>query len=573
VLVRLDDPAAIYTDTPQIVAESSPLFWNKGTIAQVLLEGAHGGGSWLLGLTRWGVLRWELRPAGSAAPTAAVETGFSLESLVDTGQPFYAAVALRWSGERTSVALVVGQAGAGRLSVEGSASLERACAVLPCRLTVGEGADAARPFAGRIDEVLVANTTRHALFSDGRAAAAIAGDFPGGSMLGAWMCADGSAEVSSGVDLDSTDGNYWYCMRVDDPSVRSLRFSDVGDMCTSFFWSTDRQRWQRLPMAVDGRSPQGTRQAQARLPERAGALYVASAPIYGEQERDRDLERARSLGAEVHEVGRSTWDLPVHVVALTDPATPPAAKQAIVMLCGQHSPLEQMGGRLGMPCLETLLDLHRSGPTQGLLRNAVFYWIPLFNVDCARHGATGADARLTNPNRCWFVNRGPIHEAVQRFFLARRDDGVRFALMLDIHGGGIWRNHTVLPDYDCQPDNPDLSTAALNGPDLRKAGMLGRLDRIAGLREVWHNGRATTEKKRAPEWFQHTFGCPAFTIECSVVSQLDPATRRTRAFTQESFETLGRNLARFFAEEVAPSLSPARGGPHDEHALRQPSGL
>jgi len=59
------------------------------------------------------------------------------------------------------------------------------------------------------------------------------------------------------------------------------------------------------------------------------------------------------------------------------------------------------------------------------------------------------------------------------------------------------------------------------------------LDEVAGLREVWRNGNISGPV-RAPDWFQSTFGCPAVTLECSVVSYLEPAARRTRTFTLES---------------------------------------
>jgi len=254
----------------------------------------------------------------------------------------------------------------------------------------------------------------------------------------------------------------------------------------------------------------------------------------------------RKLGAKVEVVARSTLDLPVHVATLTSRNVPDKGKIGIVLQCGQHSPVEQMGGHLGRPCIEELARLDKDGECAGLLQRLVFYWIPILNIDCARHGTPGNDARRTNPNRCWFANKGPVQEGVERFFLAERDRGVDIRLMLDIHVG-MWRNHNIVADLDCTPENPDMATIKLQDPDRQKPAIFAKLLELAGLREIWYNGRDVAEKKRAPEWFQDTFQCPAFTIECSTVSHFDPATRRSRPFTQESYEALGTNLGRFFA--------------------------
>jgi len=64
---------------------------------------------------------------------------------------------------------------------------------------------------------------------------------------------------------------------------------------------------------------------------------------------------------------------------------------------------------------------------------------------------------------------------------------------------------------------------------------------------LWENGHPGVQS-RAPEWFQKTFECPCFTIECGVTSQLDSATRRTLPFTLEGFRDMGRDLARAVAE-------------------------
>jgi hypothetical protein len=130
-------------------------------------------------------------------------------------------------------------------------------------------------------------------------------------------------------------------------------------------------------------------------------------------------------------------------------------------------------------------------------------------------------------------------------------------LIIDGHAG-LWRNHTILADYRLDGDLVKRATAFGQprrrlpfGPaDRLKQDWFGLLDQHAGLRERWENGVMTEKVCRAPEWFQETFGCPAITIECSVVTQFDPATRRTREFTQAGYADVGRGLARAFAAGV-----------------------
>ncbi len=397
--------------------------------------------------------------------------------------------------------------------------------------------------------MFVANSDQYGIFDDQAECDAVDASFDCGSCLSSRRVDARTVSVSPGVTFSGA-GNYWHFFRIDDPAVCRVHFRRTCDMASTVFVSPDRVRWTVAPMTILGRGAWSDREGMVELPERGGPLYVANAPVYSVTERDRDLARCRELGAAVEVVAHSTLGNPVHMVTLTDPATSLDGKRAFVLLCGQHSPLEQMGGRLGLPCIEELLRLDCGGEFSGLLRRMVFFWIPILNIDCAVHGVNGTDARLCNPNRCWFADRGPEQEGVEAFFEDQAARGVRVALMLDIHGGGMWRNHNILADLDCRPANPDMETLELAGPDRAKPALFRELHRLAGLREIWWNGRDTVEKKRAPEWFQERFACPAFTFECSVVSYFDRISARTRPFTQQSFERLGADLADFFAQAM-----------------------
>jgi len=106
--------------------------------------------------------------------------------------------------------------------------------------------------------------------------------------------------------------------------------------------------------------------------------------------------------------------------------------------------------------------------------------------DCAHFGTPDNTLYGTNPKRKWMDDQGPEQRAIKQFFLQQREAGLRPGLMMDIHGGGGWRNHNILSDYQTDRENvPDDSR--LEGADLLKPEWFALLDEVAGLREVWRN--------------------------------------------------------------------------------------
>ncbi len=57
--------------------------------------------------------------------------------------------------------------------------------------------------------------------------------------------------------------------------------------------------------------------------------------------------------------------------------------------------------------------------------------------------------------------------------------------------------------------------------------------------------------KCAKDRFVEMFDCPAFLLELSLCSYVDPETQTTRAFSQESLNVVGRGLARAIAAHLA----------------------
>jgi len=446
------------------------------------------------------------------------------------------------------VRLVVGEADQ-RPCVVGQQSMEELPSFRPLPDSLRAGADPGgeRPTRAAIEELLVANTAAFDIFDHG--ALPLDAAFPGGSGLATGWADEETLGVRPGAEFRSASGNYWHFFRVTSPRVRRILFERTGSMSPRSFYSHDRLSWHGLRQRVAGEGPCGERRIEAFLPDWQGPVYVANCPVYGVEERERTIARARELGADVQVLGRSQAGLPMVLVTLTDTGVPLRDKVGVAMICGQHSPVEQMTGWIGHNVMEELARMDRSGEHGDLLKRMAFFYVPIFNIDCAYFGTNGGTLDGANPNRKWFDGQGPEQQCVEDHFLNLKSQGLRLGLMIDGHAGGGWRNHNVLTDYHL-PQEHAGDPARRKWPDTMKHEWLALLDRVAGLREVWHNGYIEG-MKRAPEWFQVTFGCPCMTIECSTVSHLDPLSRTTKTFTHESLRELGRNLARAFVEGEA----------------------
>ncbi len=545
VMARLREPDAAFCDDAAMVAQSTALFWEEGTPAQVLLTATLASGArWTLSLTRWGCLRWEYVPPDDTSPIASLQCRHPLTTQVAPQVPFYTGLTIAGS-DCPRVRLIVGQEPGPAMNVVAQIRCDELPGWEPGPKSVspGCGPDGWRPWRGALDEVLVASTSAFELFGP-ESDPPLDSSFSGGSGMAVGYVGRDALSVLPGPTFESASGNHWHFLRVTDSAVRRLVLEKTGSMSPRCFASYDRSDWfaprQRL-------IPGGRRRLEVFLPQRDRPIYVANCPVFGLPERDNAIRRATGMGAQVRVIGRSQANLPLHAVKLTDRAVALDGKVGVVMLCGQHSPVEQMTGWLGATMVE---ELHRldGGERAGLLQRLAFYWLPILNIDCAHFGTNGATLDGKNPNRQWFSGQGPEQRAVEGYFITERQDGLRLGLMIDGHAGGGWRNHTVLADYH-QPQEQAADPSLRRGADLLKPDWFALLDRVCGLREVWENGYIEgAGMQRAPEWFQSTFGCPAFTLECGVVSHLDPTDRRTKVFDLDSFKELGRNLALALAE-------------------------
>jgi hypothetical protein len=122
---------------------------------------------------------------------------------------------------------------------------------------------------------------------------------------------------------------------------------------------------------------------------------------------------------------------------------------------------------------------------------------------------------------------------VTDYFARLREGGVTVSFALDVHAGGTFRNHILMP-MGPSAEVP-VSEAVLT---LQESW----LERLAGLRrrDGWALG---LWRWRASDWFFQTFGCPSFCLELSTCSYFDPLEQVTKPFDQRALTLLGQRLA------------------------------
>ncbi len=361
---------------------------------------------------------------------------------------------------------------------------------------------------------------------------------PGGSSFEPRWIDDRTVEVFTRPEF-TRSSSYWVLLRVEPvepmPERLVVRTTHRGgaNMTPTFFASSDRERWRRVaPRRVEMGEGGAEFAAEFDASELAGR-WLASAPPFGDAEREALLAWAREQqGVAVHEIGRSVEGRAIHAVHVGD------GQRGVAVICGQHSPLEIMGGRVIEPMIRRLLD------RPALLRAAQFVFVPTVNVDCAHYGGNGLNANQRNTNRHWLVDLQPENRAVEEHIDALRARGLRLELGLDIHAGGIFRNH-VLMHMGGSDEVPVSAEAAAEQEVWRDL-----LEEHAGLRR--EDGRPLAQKRlRATDWLHQERGAVAFCLELSTCSFFDPRTQQTREFGQEAFEVLGEGIVAACEERLA----------------------
>jgi len=417
------------------------------------------GYGWRLGLSPHGYLRFEDHHP-DPKKCRCFDSHIPVHAVADTRQAFRVGICMPGGAWLCRKAANAAEMGTGRLrffvisgpgrrfsDIGGEDNIDRRdMNPLPETMTIGNDAGGGHEFSGRIERVTVYNTCRLELF-DGlprKSADDLLPLIPCGSSFCPRWADDKTLEVFTRPEFSSTESSWVYLALKKMPSAcRRLRVWTAWratSMTPRFFFSVDGNRWERLiPARVDMRAGDGRNfyadfDATGKL--RQGG-FLASCPPFTAKHREALLDWAASQPElTVRRIGQSVEGRPIHVIRAGRGKDGPG-RFGVAVVCGQHSPMEIMGGHVLRPLLEKLLG------QPALLGRGNFYFVPTVNVDCQYYGGNGLNANRHNTNRCWFKNLQPETTACIKYFNALKAAGQRFELAIDIHAGGTFRNHLL----------------------------------------------------------------------------------------------------------------------------------
>jgi hypothetical protein len=521
---------------------------------------ARKGYGWRLGLSSHGYLRFEDKnPAKNNR--RCIDSHVPVHAVADTAKAFQVGLCMpggAWLHGETSY---VGETGSGRLrffvisgpdrrfsDIGGEDNIDRRdMNPLPETMIIGIDSGGGHEFAGKIVRVAVYNTCRLELF-DGLPRKP-AGKFlplvPGGSSFSPRWADKETIEVFTRPEFTATESYWVYLYLKKMPStcrrLRAWTAWRATSMTPRFFFSTDGEGWKRIvPARVEMRAGDGRNfyvefNVTGKL--RKGG-FLASSPPFTEKHREALLEWAAGQpGLAVRRIGKSVEGRPIHVIRAGRAKDGPGSK-GVAVICGQHSPMEIMGGHVVRPVIEKLL-VHPS-----LLDHCNFYFVPAVNVDCQHYGGNGLNANRRNTNRCWFTDIQPETRACIDYFNGLKAAGQRFDLAVDIHAGGTFRNHLLFSMGNGK--KVKLSSRIIR----RQEAWRDLLEKHAGLRRA--DGRMMKQQDlRATDYFHQTHGAVAFCLELSTCSYFDPVLKRSRPFGQEAFEILAAGMVKAWEEWVS----------------------
>ena len=524
---------------------------------RTLLEGAvTDGEGWRLLLTPHGYLRFE---GGEGEGKLVCGSPLPVHSVVNAKKEFRLGFSLMnygWllrhtpyaaeSSGYSRIRLLAAPGPTGPLSEIGGASGEISAflAPVPERLIVGANADKTQRFGGHISHVTAYNTGRVELFDAPRArsAARVVPVIPGGGGFEPRWIDDETIEVFTRPEFTQTS-SYWVFLKIGDRTgkLRRLRVHTIWrggvNMTPTFFCSYDRKTWRRIvPRRVwIGENGTDFRVEFDLTPRMARGAYIASCPPFGEEERGELLGWAREQRhTTVAEIGKSVEGRPIHLIRVAAGDDGPR-KKGVAVVCGQHSPLEIMGGRVLQPIIKRLVR------NPQLLEQCNFYFVPTVNVDCAHYGGNGLNANQRNTNRHWVEEIQPENAAVIEYFDGLKGRGQSIDFAMDIHAGGIFKNHVLMSMGDSDEVKVTRKARAEEGV------WLDLLEEHAGLRR--QDGRPLHQVRlRATDYFHQGHGATAFCLELSTCSYFDPDEKRTKAFGPEAFDKIAAGLVQAWVE-------------------------
>ncbi len=522
------------------------------------------GYGWRLSLSPHGYLRFEDNNP-DPKERQCVDSHLPVHAVVSTEAPFKVGLCMSGGAWLYRATPYVGAKGSARLRLFAISGTSRCLSEIggddgidrqelnPTPETMALGIDSVggHPFAGQIERITAYNTCRMELFNDlaRRPAPDALPLMPAGSSFEPRWVDGETIEVFTHPDFSASE-SYWVCLDLGmlPAACRRLRLWTAWhggtNMTPTFFHSLNGVDWSRvIPRHVDMRTGDGRNlkvEFDVDRPLRQGGI-LASCPPFTEADREALLAWAGGLeNTTVTRIGESVQGRPLHVIRLGRSADG-VSRSGVAIICGQHSPLEIMGGRIIRPLIEQFMT-HPS-----LLEHCNFYVVPTVNVDCQHYGGGGMNAHQRNTNRHWMVDLEPENLACVEYFNALKGMGQKIDFAVDIHAGGVFRNHLLMPM------GPGGLPPFSEEQTRQQEQWMDNLEQYAGLRKM--ESRVLEQQNlRATDYFHQVHGAVAFCLELSTCSYYDPARHSSRPFGPEAFDVLAMGLIRTWEVMLYPDV-------------------
>jgi predicted deacylase len=265
----------------------------------------------------------------------------------------------------------------------------------------------------------------------------------------------------------------------------------------------DRGNWRTLAAepAPDGKG------AVVRLP--AGTGVVAAQEIVTPIDASNDLERwGKMAGTKPFTLGQSHNGLSIQAIRLGQANAP-----RLVILLGRQHPPEVTGAIAMQAFVDALIE--EQGRNGHHFADLQFLIVPMVNPDGVVHGHWRANRGAVDLNRDWGLFSQPETRAV-KLWLDALPNSVRPVLMLDFHSTN--RNLIYVQ-----------GEREVSAPHQRflEAWLEGRQDAFPGYPFTIEPRNANPGSGTAKNWFNATYGIPAYTYE--VADDADRAATRMAA--------------------------------------------
>lgn len=246
-----------------------------------------------------------------------------------------------------------------------------------------------------------------------------------------------------------------------------------------------------------------------------GDGVVSSQPLVTSAHYDKLLGQLAERGrGKKFILGRSHGGRPIKAVRLGNANAP----RLVVLLGRQHPP--EVTGATAMDAFSlAIARLVRSGAIDG--KQFQFLIVPLLNPDGVARGHWRANLGGADLNRDWGIFKQPETRAVGDW-LARLPARIRPVLMLDFHSTN--RNLFYVQEEEASTQGKTFLAAWLQGKEAAFAGFPFKIE----------PRNANPDSGTTKNWFNATYGIPAFTYE--VGDESDPIAVRAAA------EALAQNL-------------------------------